>query len=635
MLALEMSPSTSSKVLFKDIRIKSGDPKKGLYVNLPADALSNHEVVGSSLDDDKIEASSAAQMKKAYRALVDRFRNSNVSCLLLNVNYQRACFDSQTWDSYGQDDPKLKHLTHWLKANVLIRRKLDHYAVCVHRCREVGLSPWVSLRMSDHHYTSDPYRRSLFLQTNTDCRLGDRFDYTKEKTQQHFLALLEELLSRYDVDGVELDWMRTCPVTPRKDLNKDTELLTEFVRRARSLLDVAAKRRGHPVHLGVRVPSVPEHARQNALDACDWVRQDLVDVLIPSSIFTTTDTDIPVRQWREQIGSTGHQYVIAPAAERVISAFPAGRRLSQRLAIECGFTAAMMHRGADAIYLFNHHQYKTFQFVRPLPDGPSEQEVIVQEDYANVLRHVGKMDTAIAVPRRHILSYHEGPVFGPNPNALPAKIQPEKPCIFSLATGPAAKVGKAILRIGLNGESDLSVALEAKVDGTACKPVADFHDKDPLAPVGRPNGGPERLAWSLNHVAKRMRQFEVPLVALRDGDNIIAVQPAEATSTSIVWVEIFIEPVEPRAPATTYVNPCDQEWPILTPKPGSAPRINSMARAGSAYGRAGPLFTAFPAPARGQFAFTGGYGYLRITKDRVNRQGNFTQVQFAENRGPS
>jgi len=39
-------------------------------------------------------------------------------------------------------------------------------------------------------------------------------------------------------------------------------------------------------------------------------------------------------------------------------------------------------------------------------------------------------------------------------------------------------------------------------------------------------------------------------------------------------------------------------------------------------------------PGVGRFAFTGGYGYLRITKDGVNRQGNFTQVQFAEDRGP-
>jgi len=396
--------------------------------------------------------------------------------------------------------------------------------------------------MSDHHYTNDPYLRSLFLQASPQCRLNGRFDFSKPKTQQHFLELIKELLGRYQVSGVELDWMRTCPVTPRKDLKKDTQSLTEFVRKVHGLLDIAAKRHGHPVHLGVRVPSVPEHARQNALDVCDWVRQGLADVVIPSSFFGTTDTDIPVRQWRKQIGPTQHQYVIAPAAERVICAFPDGRRLSQRLAIECGFTAAMMHRGADAIYLFNHHQYKTFQFVRPLPDGPSEEEVVVQEGYADVLRHVGKIATAIAVPRRHIVSYHEGPAFGPNPNALPARIQPEKPCVFTLAIGPAAKVGKATLRIGLNGKSDLGVALQVEVNGTACKPIADFHENDPLAPGARPKGGPQRLAWSLNHIAKRLRQFEVPLAALRDGDNTISIQSRGRVTARVVWIEMYFEP---------------------------------------------------------------------------------------------
>ena len=38
-------------------------------------------------------------------------------------------------------------------------------------------------------------------------------------------------------------------------------------------------------------------------------------------------------------------------------------------------------------------------------------------------------------------------------------------------------------------------------------------------------------------------------------------------------------------------------------------------------------------PEVGRFAFTGGYGYLRVTEDGVSRQGNFTQVQLAENPG--
>jgi len=42
-----------------------------------------------------------------------------------------------------------------------------------------------------------------------------------------------------------------------------------------------------------------------------------------------------------------------------------------------------------------------------------------------------------------------------------------------------------------------------------------------------------------------MRQFEVPSAALHDGESVITVQPAKATSASIVWVEIFIELVEP------------------------------------------------------------------------------------------
>jgi len=84
--------------------------------------------------------------------------------------------------------------------------------------------------------------------------------------------------------------------------------------------------------------------------------------------------------------------------------------------------------------------------------------------------------------------------------------------------------------------------------------MGDFHEKDPLAPTARPTGGPKRLAWSLNHVAKRIRQFEVPLTAPHDGESVITVQPAEATSASVVRVEIYIEPADSRAAIATQLT---------------------------------------------------------------------------------
>jgi len=65
---------------------------------------------------------------------------------------------------------------------------------------------------------------------------------------------------RYDLDGVELDWLRYPDFFRKGEVNVAT--MTAFVREARGILDEAAKRRGHPLRLVSRVPVTPFLARQ-------------------------------------------------------------------------------------------------------------------------------------------------------------------------------------------------------------------------------------------------------------------------------------------------------------------------------------------------------------------------------------
>ena len=59
----------------------------------------------------------------------------------------------------------------------------------------------------------------------------------------------------------------------------------------------AAERLGHPVKLGVRVPSRPETARMLGMDGVAWAKEGLVDVVAPSPFWATCEFDIPMQEW--------------------------------------------------------------------------------------------------------------------------------------------------------------------------------------------------------------------------------------------------------------------------------------------------------------------------------------------------
>jgi hypothetical protein len=214
--------------------------------------------------------------------------------------------------------------------------------------------------------------------------------------------------------------------------------------------------------------------------------------------------------------------------------------LAEGLTFYADFTAAMLHRGADAVYLFNQWNRANMQYT-PVSPGLKRGDprlVMIKDEHREALTTTGRMETALSLPRRHIISYREGPPRGAaNPRQLPRNLTANKPESFVLASGPARKLGKVTLRIGIAGlKADGPDQLTAEVNASPCRPTADFPRDRPLATMtipGQPN--------DLTRIAPRVVQFDVPTKALQDGDNRITVQTAATNQPRIVWVEILIE----------------------------------------------------------------------------------------------
>lgn len=176
--------------------------------------------------------------------------------------------------------------------------------------KQGGRKFFFSIRMNDLHHawlppwphTWNEFRRThrdLWFKPPTDAEWETQFlpwlngtgpkpvfakdtdlllDYSKPQVREHYLDILREACRRYELDGIEFDWLRFPELFRKGEV--DAATITAFVAEARSILDESAKRRGRPLRLVARVPDSPAGARSRGMDVEAWLKKGLLDAVI-------------------------------------------------------------------------------------------------------------------------------------------------------------------------------------------------------------------------------------------------------------------------------------------------------------------------------------------------------------------
>ena len=173
----------------------------------------------------------------------------------------------------------------------------DQIKILRDRCRKHGMQFLVCLRMNDRHGIA---RTAKFYVANPDLRLDGYpggLDYKHARVRNKVVAFVAEVLQRYDVDGIELDYMRWCHMFDSNEAVKNAPLLTDMTRKIRLLVDAAAKKRGRKkLLLSARIPQTLTECRRLGFDVKAWVQERLVDYICPSDFFFS-DFNIAVDQY--------------------------------------------------------------------------------------------------------------------------------------------------------------------------------------------------------------------------------------------------------------------------------------------------------------------------------------------------
>lgn len=173
----------------------------------------------------------------------------------------------------------------------LSRLGTDPLQLMVDYCHQHGIELFWSHRMNDmHDARPTPELMTDFKKEHPEYLMGGEkapmcYNYAIPQVREKLLECCGEVIRNYDVDGIELDWFRhlflfKSVVDGGVASDEEREMIHDMMRKLRSLMDQEGLRRSRPLLLAVRIPDSREYARQVGLDYEQWLKEDLVDLLI-------------------------------------------------------------------------------------------------------------------------------------------------------------------------------------------------------------------------------------------------------------------------------------------------------------------------------------------------------------------
>ena len=161
----------------------------------------------------------------------------------------------------------------------------------------MGIECLAAFRMNDEH--AGPGLQAGFFNSHPEWRIAGSLalNYSFQGVRDHRLAIFTEVARNYDVDGIELDWMRWMKIFPAAEARARAPLLTDYVQQIRWMLDAAGTGRGRSrLLLGTRVAPNVEATVAMGIDLPEWIRRRLVDYVVPSE-FIYNDFRTPVGEY--------------------------------------------------------------------------------------------------------------------------------------------------------------------------------------------------------------------------------------------------------------------------------------------------------------------------------------------------
>ncbi|MCP4643577.1 MAG: hypothetical protein GY851_24225, partial [bacterium] len=243
----------------------------------------------------------------------------------------------------------------------------DSLEIVVDWCRENDVEVFWSMRMNDVHDAwgawYSPHLFPPIKQEHPEWLLGTKekrplnggwtaVDFGHQEVRDLAFGFIEEVCQNYDVDGVQLDFFRHLnyfrnPSMGKPASEEELGMMTDLIRRVRTMADEVGAKRGRPILISVRVPDSVEFCKLVGFDVVRWMEDDLIDIMTVSGYFR-------LNPWETSV-ALAHEHNVPVWACISESRFKDADAKKVRASTECyrGRAANVWDSGADSVYMFN------------------------------------------------------------------------------------------------------------------------------------------------------------------------------------------------------------------------------------------------------------------------------------------
>ena len=460
-----------------------------------------------NVDDDLLwymyesELGDVSDFEGTIREYVRGYADKGVSDLLFNVFCQVSAIPTKaltfwgdkyyqkTENGYAVDYTKEHHVKHIVDIYGAMKR--NPFAALIEQTRAFGMRPWISIRMNDCHCGADKTSRlhgDLFYEAVKNgwvvgddlagAYYGRCFDYGVKEVRDRMFAYITEVLDLLDTDGLELDFQREMFCFNYKKDPDCHKIMNDFMRKVRAYADKKGAERGHKIAICVHLPRDIAYDRVFGFDAETWVKESLVDVLVPSSRWENTDSDMPIAAWKRLVAGTDIQIW---AGLEAFLAYPYPNTPETLR----GFAAQYLDEGADKMYLYNHFRYRARNIERSIAEAAAAgldadypaglTSDAVDQRFATAWRVCSRAEEAKKGVCRHVVTFMEkrmAPAGEERYMPFPMAVNGESR--FAMKTGDLSGAA-CVLYLGVREGSAPAVT----VDGKAAAPLGEATDAYP------------------------------------------------------------------------------------------------------------------------------------------------------------
>ncbi len=349
-------------------------------------------------------------------------------------------------------------------------------------------------------------------------RLWTLVNFEHPDVEPRILAIIEEVLRNYSLDGIDLDFLRapfyfrtTYEGLPATD--SQTATLTQLVEKVRNLVLAESERQGKPLLLSCRGPVTETLCQYLGINVRHWLKAGLIDTLSLGGGYVAFDQPVA------ELIALGHEHRVPvyPCLSRSGLWYRPPRgvgEVTQPTAVWNGAAARLWQAGADGIQVFNvfPHNNVGERFARTLFTTIGDPKTILSSERAFQVSDAGN----------YMPSHYWAKDVEEFSGALPVALKRTGSTVVTLvAAGPLASAGTPF-------ESELRLDFAGL--GNATSPAVRFNGHD----LGKP--------LRSEGVAQVQRQsYAVPSNVPNAGPNQIEID-ATSAEAQLAGAELWITP---------------------------------------------------------------------------------------------